>query len=119
MSYRFNQKSAFQEMGKNPTESNKLKDSQARILATKVRRNEKVYSTKKFRMVEIQRCSRPLMNFAKETPETRVFLDADVFIEFFASIGVKLRNPEFDYKQAVGYVDRIKKSTQSGLKEIE
>ena len=51
------------------------------------------------------------MNFAKETPETRVFLDADVFIEFFASIGVKLRNPEFDYKQAVGYVDRIEKST--------
>ena len=35
-------------MGKNPTESNKLKDSQARNLATKVKRNEKVYSTKSF-----------------------------------------------------------------------
>ena len=35
---------------------------------------------------------------------------ADVFNEFFASIGEKLRNPEFDYKQALGYVDRIEKS---------
>ena len=50
------------------------------------------------------------MNFAKETPKTRVFFAADVFSEFFASIGEKLRNPEFDYKQALGYVDRIEKS---------
>ena len=35
---------------------------------------------------------------------------ADVFNEFFASIGEILRNPEFDYKQALGYVDRIEKS---------
>ena len=31
-------------------------------------------TTKKLEMVEIRkRCSRPLMNFAKETPKTRVF----------------------------------------------
>ena len=47
------------------------------------------------------------MNFAKETPKTRVFLAADVFNEFFASIGEKLRNPEFDYKEALGYVDNF------------
>ena len=35
---------------------------------------------------------------------------ADVYDEFFASIGEKLRNPELDYKQALGYVDRIEKS---------
>ena len=35
---------------------------------------------------------------------------ADVFNEFFASIGEKLRNSEFDYKEALGYVDRIEKS---------
>ena len=39
------------------------------------------------------------------------FFAADVLNEFFfASIGEKLRNPEFDYKQALGYVDRIEKS---------
>ena len=47
---------------------------------------------------------------------------ADVFNDFFASIGEKLRNPEFDYKQALGYVDRIKKSMvfyEITRKEIE
>ena len=47
---------------------------------------------------------------------------ADVFNEFFASIGEKLRNPEFDYKQALAYVDRIEKSMvfyEITRKEIE
>ena len=66
---------------------------------------------KKLGLVEVQkRCSRPLMNFANETPETRVFLDADALNEFYASTGEKLKNSEFDYKQAMGYVDRIEQS---------
>ena len=68
-------------------------------------------TTRKFKMVEIRkRCSRPLMIFVKETPKTRVFLLLKFLMNFFASIGERLRNPEFDYKQALGYVDRIKKS---------
>ena len=47
--------------------------------------------------------------FCKGNSKNTSFLDADVFNEIFASIGEKLRNPEFDYKQALGYVDRIKK----------
>ena len=38
------------------------------------------------------------------------FSSADFFSEYFASIGEKLRNTEFDYKQALGYVDRNEKS---------
>ena len=38
------------------------------------------------------------------------FFAANDFNEFFASVGERLRNPEFDYKQALGYVDRIEKS---------
>ena len=48
--------------------------------------------------------------FCKENSRNTSFLDADVFDEYFASIVEKLRNPEFDYKQAVRYVDRIEKS---------
>ena len=68
-------------------------------------------TTKKLELVEIRkRCSRSSMNFAKQTPKTRVFWLLMFLMIFFASIGEKLRNPGFDYKQALGYVDRIKKS---------
>ena len=49
-------------------------------------------------------------------------MDPVVFNEFCSSISEKLRNPEFDYKQAVGYVDRIEKSmifNDITLNEIE
>ena len=89
---------------------NKLKDSQARNLATKLIRNEKrVYHDKK---VGNGRNSKTLFQafneFCKGNSKNTSFLAADVFNEFFASIGEKLRNPEFDYK--LGYVDRIEKS---------
>ena len=73
-------------------------------------------------MVEIQkRSSRPLLNLAMQTPEARVFLMLLVFL-FFVSIREKLRKLEFDFKQAVGYVDRIEKSVVFNyitIKEIE
>ena len=48
--------------------------------------------------------------FCKGNSKNTSFLAADGFNKIFASIGEKLRNPEFDYKQALGYVDRIEKS---------
>ena len=67
-----NRNRLFSKWVQNPTELNKLKYSQAKNLATKLIRNEKrVYYAKNLEMVEIRkRCSRPLMNFAKETPKT-------------------------------------------------
>ena len=62
------------------------------------------------------------MNFAKKNSRNTSLLDADVFNEFLASVGEKLRNLEFDYKQALGYVDRIEKSIvfyDIALNEIE
>ena len=114
----------FSKWVQNPTELNKLKYSQARNLATKVIRNEKrVYYDKK---VGNGRNSKTLFQdfneFCKRNSKNTSFLAADVFNEFFASIGEKLRNPEFDYKQALGYVDRIEKSMvfyEINRKEIE
>ena len=102
----------FSKWVQNPTELNKLKYSQARNLATKVIRIEKrVYYDKK---VGNGRNSKSLFQafneFCRGNSKNKSFLAADVLNEFFASIGEKLRNPEFDYKQALGYVDRIKKS---------
>ena len=102
----------FSKWVQNPTELNKRKYSQARNLATKVIRNEKrVYYDKK---VGNGRNSKTLFQafneFCKGNSKNTSFFAADVFSEFFASIGEKLRNPEFDYKQALGYVDRIEKS---------
>ena len=60
--------------------------------------------------------------FCKGNSRNTSFLDADVFNEYFASIGEKLKNPEFDYKQALGYVVCIKKSmvfSDIALFEIE
>ena len=107
-----NRNRLFSKWVQNPTELNKLKYSQARILATKLIRNEKrVYYDKK---VGNGRNSKTLFQafneFCKGNSKNTSFLAADVFNEFFASIGEKLRNPEFDYKEALGYVDRIEKS---------
>ena len=99
-------------MGTNPTELYKLKYSQARNLATKVIRNEKrVYYDKK---VGNGRNSKTLFQafneFCSGNSKNTSFLAADILNEFVASIGEKLSNSEFDYKQALGYVDRLEKS---------
>ena len=107
-----NRNRLFSKWVQNPTELIKLKYSQARNLATKLIRNEKrFYYDKK---VGNSRNSKTLFQafyeFCKGNSKNMKFLAADVFNEFFASIGEKLRNPEFDYKEALGYVDRIEKS---------
>ena len=91
---------------------NKLKYSQARNLATKVIRYEKrVYYDKKVRNGKNSKTLfQAFKEFCKGNSKNTIFFAADVLIEFFASIGEKLRHPEFDYKQALGYVDRLEKS---------
>ena len=119
-----NRNRLFSKWVQNPTELNKLKYSQARNLATKLIRNEKrVYYDKK---VGNGRNSKTLFQafneFCKGNCKNTSFLAADVLYEFFASNGEKLRNLEFDYKQALGHVDRIEKSMvfyEITRKEIE
>ena len=95
MGYRFNQEvlknhdRLLRKWIKNPTESNKLKFCRARNFAIKaIRIKIIVYSDKKqLGMVKIQKaCSRLLLNFAKKTPETRIFLILTLLINFLPQL---------------------------------
>ena len=74
-------------------------------------------------MVEIRKKHfQAFVEFGNANSRSTSVFDAIVFFLFFVSIREKLRKLEFEFKQAVGYVDRIEKSVVFNyitIKEIE